>query len=141
VDDFQSKVTRRPRSKLERVVTKLEEARGSLARGDASGEILLSAPSGRAPETVAATGDALRLAVRLGYPGETADAVSRALDAELPVGSADLSWRARHLLDNHARATCFEMSPTCERCVLVDACAYRGVGVDPALRLRLRSGA
>jgi hypothetical protein len=147
VDDYQSKVTRRPRSKLERVVAKLEEARGQLARGDASGEIVLPpadvapAPTDLPPGTVATTVDAFRLAARLGYPGESADAVSRALNAELPVGSTDLAWRARHLLDAHARATCLETSPRCDRCTLVDACAYRGVGADPALRLRARSGA
>jgi hypothetical protein len=141
VGDFHSKVTRRPRSKLERVVAKLEEARGALARGDASGEIALPTPNDPMGDTVAPTLDALRLAVRLGYPGESADAVARALDAELPLGSTDLAWRARHLLDAHARATCSNPTPKCDGCTLVDACDYRGVGADPALRLRSRSRA
>lgn len=139
MDDFQSKVTRRPRSKLERVVAKLEGAGGSLPRADASGELVV--PSAPDRDSIAPTLDALRLAVRLGYPGDTGEAVSRSLDAELPVGSTDLAWRARHLLDTHARATCLDTSPRCDRCTLVDACAYRGVGADPAQRLRVRSGA
>lgn len=85
--------------------------------------------------TVAPTLPAMRVAVRLGYPGSTYGAVARALDLELPhaddVGSA---WRAHQLLDHHGRLVC-AARPACASCPLRDGCSYAGEGVDPVGRL------
>ena len=85
--------------------------------------------------TVAPTLPAMRVAVRIGYPGATYGAVARALDLELPnAGDVGSAWRAHQLLDHHGRLVCTPR-PTCATCPLRDGCSYAGEGVDPALRL------
>lgn len=86
-------------------------------------------------ETVAPTGPAMRVVVRLGYPGDTYASVARALDAEL--GPRGLAERAHDLLDAHGRAICRPVGPACNECRLAERCDYRGRGLDPARRLRL----
>lgn len=177
--DFQSKVTRRPRSRLERLVSALDagtpresfetepleaisqvEARQEVlrlldakpplpcdvlrARLEALGiadralvdQLLLRA--GKAG-TVAPTSNALRVVVRLGYPGDTYESVARALDAELPGSDTQgIALRAHNLLDAHGRVICLPVRPTCTQCCVAERCDYRGEGLDPSARLRLR---
>ena len=85
--------------------------------------------------TVAPTAPAMRVAVRIGYPGSTYGAVARALDLELPnAGDVGSAWRAHQLLDHHGRLVC-TARPACAGCPLREGCSYAGEGVDPALRL------
>ena len=178
--DFQSKVTRRPRSRLERLVSALEAAtpRAKLiasdpldalsdvqakleavrlldskpalpaevlrARLESLGirdralidQVLLRAGKG---DTVAPTENALRVVVRLGYPGDTYESVARALDAELPGSDTrGIATRAHDLLDVHGRAICLPVGPACKQCCVAERCEYRGEGADPSARLRLK---
>lgn len=85
--------------------------------------------------TVAPTVPAMRVVVRVGYPGSTYGAVARALDLELPnAGDVKSAWRAHQLLDHHGRLVCTQR-PACSACPLRDGCSFAGEGVDPALRL------
>lgn len=187
VTDFQSKVTRRPRSRLERIVSTLEtrgasapKARVAAGQGASQGasdsarearreELLRVVDAGaqltpdvlrarlvaagladraiqdelllRAGKlaTVAPTEHALRVVVRLGYPGDTYDAVARALDAELPGSDAlGVATRAHGLLDAFGRAICHEVGPACDECCVAAGCGFRGAGQDPAVRLRAK---
>ncbi len=180
--DFQSKVTRRPRSKLERIIETLhrdaqlpaETAGLTRALGELEQQVadtvLRALPALRALplnearkqlrecgvthrptsdrvllwtghlSSVAPSEEALRLVVRVGYPGENFESIARALDAELPASEAlSLARRANLLLDHHARAICLPMQPTCNRCSIVGACGFRGIGADPSARLRSSS--
>ncbi len=86
--------------------------------------------------TVAPTLAAMRVAVRIGYPGSTYGAVARALDLELPrAGDVGSAWRAHQILDHHGRGSCSVVRPACSSCPVRDACAYAGEGTDPATRL------
>jgi hypothetical protein len=86
--------------------------------------------------TVAPTPPAMRVAVRLGYPGSTYAAVARALDMELPrTGDVGSAWRAHQLLDHHGRGPCSANRPACGGCPVRDGCAFAGEGTDPATRL------
>lgn len=86
--------------------------------------------------TVAPSTAARRVACRLGYPGSTYAALSRALDAEIPEGDATfVAWRAHHALAQHGKDVCLPTQPQCDRCVLATSCSYRGEGTDPASRL------
>ncbi len=176
--DSQSKVTRRPRSRLERLVSALDAVTPRalvrdplevVRRGSARDEILrlldpktvvsphelrarlgalgisdralvdeLLLRAGKA-DSVAPTSHAMRVVVRLGYPGDTYDSVARALDAELPGSNAGrLALRAHDLLDAHGRAICLAVGPVCKQCRIAERCDYHGEGPDPATRLRLR---
>lgn len=89
--------------------------------------------------TVAPTEHALRVVVRLGYPGDTYGAVARALDAELPGSDAlGVATRAHGLLDAFGRAICHEVGPACGECCVAAGCGFRGEGQDPAVRLRAK---
>ncbi len=78
---------------------------------------------------------ALRVAVRLGYPGSSYAAVARALDAEVPEGDpAHVAWRAHHVLKLHGQRVCKERAPACGACGVRDGCSFRGEGDDPAAR-------
>lgn len=86
--------------------------------------------------TVAPTQPAMRVAVRLGYPGTEYEAVARALDAEIPENDVSaVPWRAHHLLKQHGVMVCVRERPHCTGCRLEQACTYGGEGVDPAQRL------
>lgn len=86
--------------------------------------------------TVAPSPTARRVASRLGYPGTSYAALSRALDAEIPEGDASqIAWRAHHALAQHGRDVCVAMAPACGHCAIEVACSYRGRGQDPATRL------
>jgi endonuclease III len=79
---------------------------------------------------------ALRVAVRLGYPGSSYAAIARALDAEVPEGdNAEVAWRAHHVLRQHGKRICLEQAPACGRCRVRMSCSFRGEGDDPAARL------
>lgn len=94
--------------------------------------------SSGAASTVAPSAGARRVACRLGYPGSTYAALSRALDAEVPEGDAtEVAWRAHHLLAQHGRDICLSAEPRCDRCALLSSCSYRGQGTDPASRLSI----
>lgn len=85
--------------------------------------------------TVAPTASAMRVAVRIGYPGSTYGAVARALDLELPhAGDVASAWRAHQLLDHHGRLVCTPR-PGCAACPVREGCSYAGDGVDPVTRL------
>jgi len=78
---------------------------------------------------------AIRVAVRLGYPGSTYAAVARSLDAEVPESDVtEVAWRAHHVLKRHGQRVCKESAPACSACGVRDGCAYRGDGEDPAAR-------
>ena len=143
--DSRSKVTLRPRSKLERLLALLDvTARATPHRLDLSEinapiEPAITSPA-KPASSVAPTPEAARVAVRLGYPGNDIRAVARALDAEVPEGdSTQVALRAHRLLDAHGKNVCTRESPSCGACRLSAACSYKGVGVDPALRLETRS--
>lgn len=86
--------------------------------------------------TVAPTPAAIRVAVRLGYPGAEYEAVARALDAEVPESDVSaVAWRAHHLLKQHGVMVCVRERPHCSACRIASACAYGGEGTDPAARL------
>lgn len=86
--------------------------------------------------TVAPSPSARRVASRLGYPGTSYAALSRALDAEIPEGDpSQIAWRAHHALAQHGRDVCLASAPACSRCAIQVACSYRGQGQDPAARL------
>lgn len=88
--------------------------------------------AGGAVSTVAPSPAALRVAVRVGYPGTTYASVARALDAELPEGDPhEVAWRAHHVLKQHGLRTCKE-APACSGCRAEPACSYAGQGEDPA---------
>lgn len=85
---------------------------------------------------VAPTATASRVLARIGYPGASYASVARAVDEELPgPTSYDFAWRAHHVLDQHGRTLCAPKAPECWRCPVRDACAFRGIGEDPAARL------
>jgi len=89
---------------------------------------------------VAPTAFGARVLARIGYPGVTYAALARAVDEELPGPSAyDFAWRAHHVLDQHGRTFCGPKTPECWRCPVQEACAFRGIGEDPAARLVGRS--
>ncbi len=85
--------------------------------------------------TVAPTLAAMRVAVRIGYPGSTYGAVARALDLELPhADDVTSAWRAHQLLDQHGKLVC-AARPACSGCPIRDGCGFAGEGVDPVGRL------
>jgi hypothetical protein len=129
-------VTLRPRSKLERIVERLEEDRpkdegeGRSAPHDPSEHELSPAHevSPLPPST-----SLLRIAARLGYPGTSPAALVRALEAELPGGHPhELAARVVRTFERLADARCTPRQPRCAGCPIDDRCAYRGEGVDPA---------
>lgn len=129
--DLRSKVTRRPRSKLERLLDLLDPQ--DVATEPTPEYIALSA---RTQSAVAPTADAVRVALRLGYPGNEPAAIARALDAEVPEGDATaVAWRAHQQLHLHGISVCVAEAPGCSACRLRAPCSYRGEGVDPAKRL------
>lgn len=133
--DFRSKVTLRPRSRLERLLDLLDPQD---TRTPPSAEYL--AVTARSHSAVAPTLDAARVALRLGYPGNEVAALARALDAEVPEGDVvGVAYRAHHHLHLHGTTVCVREQPACGSCRLRAACAYRGEGVDPALRLEART--
>jgi endonuclease III len=86
--------------------------------------------------TVAPSAHVMRVAVRVGYPGSTYGAVARALDLELPyAGDVASAWRAQQLLDQHGRAVCTAVRPSCGSCPIREGCSYAGEGADPAERI------
>lgn len=138
--DSRSKVTLRPRSKLERLLALLDARTTPQPFDllDPKPPSLDGAPA-KASTSVAPTPEAARVAVRLGYPGNDIRAVGRALDAEVPEGDASqVALRAHHQLHAHGAKVCLRLSPLCGSCRLNAACAYRGEGVDPADRLEGR---
>jgi endonuclease III len=85
--------------------------------------------------TVAPGPSALRVAVRIGYPGSSYAAVARSLDAEVPEGDVtEVAWRAHHVLKLHGQRVCKDAAPLCASCGVRDGCAFRGEGDDPASR-------
>ncbi len=130
MSDFRSQVTRRPRSKLENVVDLL--ALENLPPPTAD----YGAASLRTHSAVAPTSSGLRVALRLGYPGNEAASIARALDAEVPEGDITfVAWRAHKSLAVLADTVCTKEAPKCNACAVVRACDFHGVGTDPALRL------
>ncbi len=135
MSDFRSKVTLRPRSKLEKLLDLLDPQDVATSP---SAEYL--AQSGRTQSAVAPTSDGVRVAARLGYPGNELAAIARALDAEVPEGDVTgVAWRAHRQLHLHGISVCLREAPGCPTCRLRAACSYRGEGVDPALRLEPRT--
>ncbi len=90
-----------------------------------------------ATQAIVAPGSAAsRVAARIGYPGATYAALARALDEELPSPTAfNVAWRAHHVLDQLGKTLCAPQSPECFRCPVREACAFHGIGEDPAARL------
>jgi hypothetical protein len=100
---------------------------------------LMLLQSGLHPLT-APSGNAVTVAVRVGYPGTSYASFARVLDEELPEQYAiAVAWRAHHLLDHHGKALCTAKAPQCPRCPVRDACAWHGEGPDPAGRLSWRA--
>ena len=130
MSDPHSKVTLRPRSKLERLVAALDPD----GESEAPRRISLARASEES-ESLAPDEGALRVAVRVGYPGSTLEAVTRALDAEIPEGHASVfAPRARRTLSRHASDVCV-LLPRCASCVIRPACDFHGEGADPERRL------
>jgi hypothetical protein len=130
MSDFRSQVTRRPRSKLENVVDLV--ALESLPPPSAEYASL----SLRCHSAVAPTHEGLRVALRLGYPGNEPASIARALDAEIPEGDITfVAWRAHRSLQVIAETVCTKDQPKCDACAVKSACDYHGVGIDPARRL------
>jgi hypothetical protein len=130
MSDFRSKVTRRPRSKLERVVELLE--RDDMPPPTAA----FAAAVARSSSAVAPTPGALRVATRLGYPGNEPASIARALDAEVPEGDVtSVAWRAHWSLHVLSEEVCHREMPKCSSCPARSACDFQGVGADPARRL------
>ncbi len=126
MSDAHSRVTRRPRSKLERLVDRVEppapRARARIADGDAVPTVKLDAVSAR-------------VAARLGFPGATRGALERSLAGELPIGDpTELATRATRALSLVATTSCLSIDPRCDACPFEDGCDYRGRGADPAGR-------
>src|SRR5947209_416187 len=109
--DFRSKVTRRPRSKLERIVDLLERD----VAPPPSAEYL--SMSMRVRSAVAPTTGAMRVALRLGYPGNEPASIARALDAEVPEGDVtSVAWRAHYCLRVLSETVCIFEQPNCAQC-------------------------
>ena len=124
MSDFRSQVTRRPRSKLENVVD-LVALEGLPAP---SAEYL--AQTARSHSAVAPTQGGLRVALRLGYPGNEPASIARALDAEIPEGDITfVAWRAHRSLHVLAETACTTDQPKCEACKVRSACDFHGVGI------------
>jgi hypothetical protein len=126
VGDAYSKVTRRPRSKLERLVDRVEppapRARTRASDDDALARVKLDATSAR-------------VAARLGFPGATREALERSLAGELPIGDpTELATRAVRALNVVGATNCASLDPQCDACPFEDGCDYRGRGADPAGR-------
>ena len=130
MSDFRSQVTRRPRSKLERIVDLL--GLEDMPPPSPAYQTL----SAKSHSAVAPTAVALRVAMRLGYPGNEAASIARALDAEVPEGDVtSVAWRAHHSLQVLGDTICTKERPRCSECAAREACDFHGVGVDPAKRL------
>jgi hypothetical protein len=131
VSDFRSKVTLRPRSRLEKLLDLL--APDDVERTPTPE---YAVATGRSQSVVAPSADAARVAVRLGYPGNEVAAVARALDAEVPEGDATaVAFRAHRELHLHGISICLRTAPGCDACRLRASCSYHGEGPDPAQRL------
>jgi endonuclease III len=77
-----------------------------------------------------------RVALRLGYPGNEAASIARALDAEVPEGDVtSVAWRAHHSLQVIGDSVCTKDRPRCVECAVESACDFHGVGLDPSKRL------
>lgn len=130
MSDFRSQVTRRPRSKLERIVDLLDRENVPAPSAE------YTATSARTHSAVAPSPSAQRVALRLGYPGNEPASIARALDAEVPEGDfTAVAWRAHHLLHVLGEEICVREKPRCAQCAAISACDYKGEGPDPAKRL------
>jgi hypothetical protein len=130
--EFRSKVTLRPRSKLERILDLAcdEPTPPPTAEYKA---LRLRKQSEVAPSVVA-----LRVAARLGYPGNEPAAIARALDAEVPEGDpTSVAWRAHYSLQVVGERWCHAEQTDCAACPVRTVCDYRGLGLDPAVRVVL----
>jgi hypothetical protein len=124
--EFRSKVTLRPRSKLERIVDACDDPTPAPTPG-------YKALSARKQSDVAPTANAIRVASRLGYPGNEPAAIARALDAEVPEGDVtSVAWRAHYHLNLVGERWCKVERTDCAACPLRSVCDYRGLGLDPA---------
>lgn len=130
MSEFRSKVTLRPRSKLERIVDLAGEAPTPAPTAE------FKAASAKKQSDVAPTPAAVRVAARLGYPGTGAAAIARALDAEVPEGDAtSVAWRAHFHLQLIGERWCHADRTDCKSCPVSSVCDFHGLGLDPAARI------
>lgn len=128
--EFRSKVTLRPRSKLERIL--------DLACEDPTPPPTAAyrAQSAKKQSDVAPTPAGVRVAARLGYPGNGEAAIARALDAEVPEGDVTaVAWRAHYHLQLIGERWCHADQTDCKSCPVRAVCDFRGLGLDPAARI------
>ncbi len=132
MSEFRSKVTLRPRSKLERILDLVGASEDPAPPPTQEyQQRRLRKQSEVAPSDVA-----LRVAARLGYPGNEPAAIARALDAEVPEGDPTaVAWRAHHHLQLIGERWCHADKTDCNACPVRGVCDFRGLGLDPAIRL------